>query len=328
MITIRFLLLWILLIVLSQAVFSQTRVLKFNHTDTPSGSRHISAEFFAKKISDYTQGRYRVLVFHSGQLGNDQDSLAQLSKGQLEFTVSATGTLASQSPNLNLTSLPYLVTDYEHGWRLYDQSPWIAKQFSVLPAKGLRVLSVWEAGFRNFTTKSPLLTPDDAKGKNIRIFNNEMLRWIINSIGYEPVVIPITEVYLALQQGRVDGQENPLDTIFSLRLYEVAPNLSLTQHVYSPLPFVISEQLWQSLSNPDKKAFLLAAKEVSKFSRELVRDNERRLLAAMKERGAIIHLSNQQRFREATQSVYTLAKEKYGFELDELVSDSKRLASP
>lgn len=307
---------------------AQSQTLKLNHTDTPSGARHQASELFARKFSEYSNGRYRVLVFHSAQLGNDAQSIAQVGKGDLDFTISATGSFASLVPTLNLTALPYLVEGYEHGWRLYDQSPWMASQFAQLPAKGMRVLATWEAGFRSFTTKTPLTSPADAAGKKIRIYNNEMLRWVMQSIGYEPVVIPVTDVYLALQQGRVEGQENPIDTIKALRFHEVAPHITLTQHVYSPLPFVVSEKLWQRLSAFDRSAMERAAREAAKLSREIVRDNDQLQLAEMKAKGAVVRTPDLTPFRTAVEPVYGQARQKYGAEVDSLVGDAKRLATP
>jgi TRAP-type transport system periplasmic protein len=316
-----------LLLVGPAALAQQSQVLKLNHTDTPSGARHKAAELFARRFAQLTKGRYRVLVFHSGQLGNDPQSVQQTSKGELDFTVSSVGSFASLVPTLNLTSLPYLVNDYEHGWRLYDQSPWIARQFELMPAKGLRVVATWEAGFRSFTTKSPLQTPEDAKGKKMRIFNNEMLRSVMTSIGYEPVVMPVTEVYQALQQGKVEGQENPIDTIQALRFYEVAPHITLTRHSYGPLPFVVSEALWQKLSVADRAAMKQAGSEAAKFSRYTVRDNDQRQLEEMKAAGAIVRVPKLGPFRKAVEPVYAQAREKYGVEVDALMSDTKRLAT-
>jgi TRAP-type transport system periplasmic protein len=315
------------LLLASQCAVAQSQVLKLNHTDTPSGSRHKAAELFARRFAQLTKGRFRVLVFHSGQLGNDPQNVQQVSKGELDLTVSSVGSFASLVPTLNLTSLPYLVNDYEHGWRLYDQSPWIASQFELMPAKGMRVVATWEAGFRSFTTKTPLRTPDDAKGKKMRIFNNDMLRSVMTSIGYEPVVMPVTEVYQALQQGKVEGQENPIDTIQALRFYEVAPHITLTQHSYGPLPFVVSETLWQKLSSADRDAMKLAGAEAAKFSRLMVRDNDQRQLEEMKAAGAIVSIPKLALFRKAVEPVYVQAREKYGADVDALLSDTKRLAA-
>ncbi|WP_296507686.1 TRAP transporter substrate-binding protein [Rhodoferax sp.] len=300
-------------------------VLKLNHTDTPSGSRHAAAEAFAQKVEEYTGGRYRILVFHSGQLGNDPQNVKAVAEGRLDFTTSATGSFAGLVNELNLTALPYLVDSYEHGWRLYDNSTWLAKQFDKLPAKGIRYLATWEAGFRSFTTKTPLNQPADAKGKRIRVFPNDMIKWIMESIGYEPVVLPITNVYSAIQSGAVDGQENPVDTIRSMRFYEVAPNIVLTQHVYSPIPFVMSETLWQRLSAADRQRFMKAGQEASNLSRTLTRDADEANIAAMKADGAKVVVPNRQQFRQAMEGVYPRARTVYGADVDAILADAKAM---
>ena len=297
--------------------------LKLNHTDTPSGSRHQASELFAKKIEEYSKGKYHVLVFHSAQLGNDQQSIKLLGEGKLDFTASATGTFASLVPALNLTALPYLVTSYEQGWSFYDKSPWLLKQFDKLPEKGIRHLATWEAGFRSFTTRSVLTKPEDAVGKKIRVFPNEMIKWIVESIGYEAVVIPVTEVYAAIQQGRVDGQENPIDTIRALRFNEVAPNIVLTQHVYSPLPFVMSEVTWKKLSPQEREYFQRAAREAATLSRKLIKESDEKNIETMRLAGAKIIRPDIEPFKKSMASVYAKAKTVYGDEVDAILKDTQ-----
>jgi TRAP-type transport system periplasmic protein len=294
-------------------VSAQT-VLKFSHTDTAVGSRQTAAELFARKVEEYTAGRYKVQVFHSGQLANDPKAIEQLQLGGLDFTVTATGTYATHNKNLNLTAMPFLVDSYEQGWKFYDQSAWLAKEFEQLQPKGLRILSTWEAGFRSFTTKEPLNSPADAKGKKMRVFPNDMIRWIMEAIGFNTVVMPVTEVYLGIQQGTVIGQENPTDTIYSLRFYEVAPHITLTRHVYSPLPMAISEATWKRLSPADQQAVSKAAAEAAAESRKLVRAGEDAQLAEMTAKGAKVNRPNIAPFREAVASVYDKAKGVYGAE--------------
>jgi tripartite ATP-independent transporter DctP family solute receptor len=253
-----------------------------------------------------------VQVFHSGQLGNDPKAVEQLQLGGLDFTVTATGTYAQHARSLNLTAMPFLVESYEQGWKLYDESQWLQSQFNQLPARGLRVLSTWEAGFRSFTTKEPLASPADAKGKRMRVFPNDMIRWIVESIGFVPVVLPVTEVYLAIQQGAVIGQENPTDTIFSLRFYEVAPHITLTRHVYSPLPMTVSEITWKRLSADQQAAITRAARDAATTSRQLVRADEDKQLAEMAQKGAIVARPNIVPFREAVNTVYDRARGAFG----------------
>jgi TRAP-type transport system periplasmic protein len=310
---------------------SAQTLLKFSHTDTAVGSRQAAAELFARKVEEYTAGRYKVQVFHSGQLANDPKAVEQLQLGGLDFTLTATGTYASHNKNLNLAGMPFLVDSYEQGWKFYDESPWLAKEFEQLNSKGIRILSTWEAGFRSFTTKEALGSPADAKGKKMRVFPNDMIRWIMEAIGFSTVVMPVTEVYLGIQQGTVTGQENPIDTIYSLRFYEVAPHITLTRHVYSPLPMAIAEATWKRFSPADQQAVTRAAKEAATESRKLVRESEDRQLAEMTLKGAKVSRPNVTPFREAVASVYDKAKGVYGTEAVDAVlqaADAIRKSTP
>ncbi len=107
--------------------------LRFSHTDTPVGSRQKAAEHFAQKVEEYSKGKLKVQVFHSGQLANDPKAVEQLQLGGIDFTVTATGTYATQNKALNLAGLPFLVDTYEQGWKLYDESPYLKAQFDELP---------------------------------------------------------------------------------------------------------------------------------------------------------------------------------------------------
>ncbi len=307
------------------AASAQT-VLKFSHTDNPGGSRQAAAEVFAGKVAEYTEGRYEIRIFPSGQLANDPKAIEQLQLGGVDFTVSATGSYATHLTTLNLTAMPFLVDTYEQGWAFYDNSEWLQAEFAKLPAVGFRVLSTWEAGFRSFTTTMPLNSPADAVGKKMRVFPNDMIRWTMEAIGFQTVVMPITDVYLAIQQGTVNGQENPVDTIKSLRFYEVAPHITLTRHVYSPLPLTVSEQTWQKFSEADKAAVMKAAAEASAFSRDLVKNSVDKQLEEMKAAGATVSVPVIGPFREAVASVYDKARDVYGAEaVDKVLADTAKI---
>lgn len=302
--------------------FSQT-ILKFSHTDQQQGARQAAAQVFAKKVEEYTQGRYKVQVFCCSQLGNDPKNIEQLALGGVDFTVSATGSYAGQLPTLNLTMMPFIIDSYAQGWKFYDESKWLKAQFDKAPAKGFRFLATWEAGFRNMTTRDPLNGPEDAKGKKLRTFPNEMMRWQLEAMGFGIQIMPLPEVYLAIQQGAVSGQENPIDTIASNKFYEVAPHVTLTNHVYSPIPMAISEKTWQRLSAADQKAVQRAAIEVAPFQRNMIRDNDEKLLAEMASKGAKINRKpNTEAFRKAVEPVYAKAREKYGADVDTVLAEA------
>ncbi len=298
-------------------------VLKFSHTDQQAGARQAASALFARKVEELTQGRYKVQVFCCSQLGNDPKNIEQLALGGIDFTVSGTGSYAPHVPTLNLTALPYLVESYAQGWKLYDESAWLKAQFDKAPAKGFRFLATWEAGFRSMTTKEPLSSPADAKGKKLRTFPNEMMRWTLEAMGFNIQIMPLPEVYLAIQQGAVSGQENPIDTIYSNKFYEVAPHVTLTNHVYSPIPLAISEKTWQKLAPADQKAVTEAARIAARFSREFIAGNDAGQLKEMASKGAKINdKPNLAAFRDAVQPVYAKAREKYGADVDAFLKDA------
>jgi tripartite ATP-independent transporter DctP family solute receptor len=304
-------------------VSAQT-VLKLSHTDQQAGARQAAAQLFAKKVEELTQGRYKVQVFCCSQLGNDPKNIEQLALGGIDFTVSSTGSYAPHVPTLNLTMMPFLVDSYEQGWKLYDTSPWLKAQFDKAPAKGFRFLATWEAGFRSMTTKDALNSPDDAKGKKLRTFPNEMMRWTLEAMGFNIQIMPLPEVYLAIQQGAVAGQENPIDTIYSNKFYEVAPNVTLTNHVYSPIPLTISEKTWQKLSAADQKAVTEAAQIAARYSREFIAGNDANQLKEMASKGAKVNAKpNVVAFRASVQPVYGKAREKYGADVDVFLKDAE-----
>ncbi|MDP1740151.1 TRAP transporter substrate-binding protein [Polaromonas sp.] len=309
-------------VALATSASAQT-ILKFSHTDQQQGARQAAAQVFAKKVEEYTQGRYKVQVFCCGQLGNDPKNIEQLALGGIDFTVSATGSYATFLPTLNLTMMPFIIDSYAQGWKFYDESKWLKAQFDKAPAKGFRFLATWEAGFRNMTTKDPLNSPADAKGKKLRTFPNEMMRWQLEAMGFGIQIMPLPEVYLAIQQGAVAGQENPIDTIASNKFYEVAPNVTLTNHVYSPIPLAISEKTWARLSPADQQAVTRAAQEVAPFQRNMIRDNDEKLLADMASKGAKINRKpDTEAFRKSVEPVYAKAREKYGADVDLVLSDA------
>lgn len=301
-------------------------VLKFSHTDNPGGSRQAAAELFAEKVAEYTDGRYTVRIFPAGQLANDPKAIEQLQLGGVDFTVSAVGSYASHLTTLNLMAMPFLLDTYEQGWEFYDNSDWLQNEFAKLPEVGFRVLSTWEAGFRSFTTSEALSSPADAQTMKMRVFPNDMIRWSMEAIGFQTVVMPITDVYLAIQQGTVNGQENPVDTIKSLRFHEVAPYITLTRHVYSPLPLTVSEKTWQSFSDEDKLAVKEAGAEAAAFSRDLVKNSVEAQLDEMSAEGAMVSTPEIGPFRDAVASVYDKARGVYGAEaVDRVLDDAARV---
>ncbi|MFN0184038.1 MAG: TRAP transporter substrate-binding protein, partial [Aquabacterium sp.] len=151
-----------------------------------------------------------------------------------------------------------------------------------------------------------------------------MMRWTLEAMGFNIQIMPLPEVYLAIQQGAVSGQENPVDTIYSNKFYEVAPHVTLTNHVYSPIPLAISERTWAKLSPADQKAVTEAALVAARFSRDMIAGNDDNQLKEMAGKGAKINAKpNVAAFRAAVQPVYGKAREKYGADVDAFLKDAE-----
>lgn len=304
----------------------QPRTLRLNHTDTEIGARQEAALLFARRVGELTDGRFRVQVFHSGQLANDARSLEQVAVGSIDLAITGVVTYATHTRPLNLVALPYLAETYQQGWRLYDESRFIATQKEALIGRGMRVIGDWEAGFRSFSTTFPLPSPAAARGRKLRIAPVDMVRWIMESQGWNPVVMPVTEVYLAIQQGTVDGQENPVDTIFSQRFFEVARHITLSNHVYSPLWLCCAERTWGTLPQNARDALMQAGRESGQHNRQTVAANDDRLLEQMTARGAVVNRPDLSAWRAASQGAVARARQEYGAEtVDRFIEEAGAL---
>lgn len=292
-------------------------VLKLAHEDPPDGLRHQAARMFADKVAEATAGRYTVDVHHSATLGSGPKLVEQLKLGAVDFVTTGTAIFASQVPELGLLTLPYLIESYEQGWHLYDQSPWVKEWFGRMPAKGMRILAMWEAGFRQVTAKKPINGLDDLKGIKIRIAQNQVYLWLWSTLGANPTVIPFGETYIALQQGVVDAQENPIPTIHAAKFYEVAKFVSLTNHIYAPIPLGMNERRYQTLSPADRAAIESAAREASAWHRRAVVSEEEAQLADMRSKGATILRPPLAPFTAASRSVIDRASDKFPREVVE-----------
>lgn len=299
------------LIVLGAAAVEAGTTLRLGHTDPPDGLRHKAAVLFADKVKEYTQGRYAVDVHHSGTLGDDPKLLEQVKLGAIDLAISGIAIYGNQVPELGLLALPYLIESYQQGWELYDTSPWVKEWLGKLQTKNMRALSVLEAGFRQFTSSKPVRTPADVKGMKIRIAKNQVYVWLWQALGANPTVMALGETYISLQQGVVDAQENPIPTIHVQKFYEVAKNVSLTNHIYAPIPLSVNEKRWQAMPTADQAAITKAAQEASVWHRKAVVDEDNKMLAEMKAKGATIINPDVPAFGKASRSVYDKAGEQY-----------------
>jgi len=318
---------WLLAATLSAPGLAQAATtLRLGHTDPPDGLRQKASLLFADKVKEYTQGRYTVDVYPSSTLGDDPKLLEQVKLGAIDFAVTGVGIYSNQIPELGLLALPYLVENFEQGWQLFDTSPWVKTWFDKLQTKNIRFMAMWEAGFRQVTAKKPVRTPEDVRGMKMRISKNQMYVWIWQALGANPTSMGLGETYISLQQGVVDAQENPIATIHVHKFYEVAKYISLTNHIYAPIPLSITDRRWQGFSAADKAAVQRAAREVSAWHRKAVVDEENQMLDEMKGKGATVIKPDVPAFARATRPVYEKAGVEYPkADLQSLLKDAEAI---
>ena len=304
-----------LMIVSSASLFAASDkpiILKLGHGSPFGDARDKGANRFAELIQQKTGGKVKVDVFHSASLGSDEDVLEQLQLGSTAFGAPGAGTVAKLQPALNVVEMPFLMDTWEQAWALLDGP--IGKELTKdLPAKGIRVLSFWENGFRNITnSKRPIEKPSDLEGIKIRVPNWEMSVATFKALGAAVTPMAWPEVYLALQQGVVDAQENPLTIAWGAKFYEVQKYVSMTGHQYSPLPLIMSEKIWKDLAPEFQKAIEQAAAEAGAYQRQLTVENENNLLQKFLEKGMKANTPNKEPFRKAVKVVYDKYQDKFG----------------
>ena len=274
-------------------------------------------ERFGEELEAAAPGRFTVSIFPSAQLGSEREMQEQLTIGTLEVTV--TGVLGIYEPKLALLELPYLFRDRDH-IRAAQQSEAVQDLAASLPANGLRLIGFVENGFRNITNNvRPIESPEDVSGMMIRTPENAAQVETFRALGAQPTPMPFSELYAALRQGVVDGQENPLQNIYDGRLHEVQEHLALTGHIYNSAYIVISEQFFQSLPEEDRDAVLAAAQAAGTWQFELIAARDEELLQALRDAGMQVTEPDQDAFRAATEPAYEVFFGQFGDEARDFV---------
>ncbi len=294
---------------------AKTVNLRLAHSEAVANIRHEVCLFFAKRTEELSKGELKIEIFPAGVLGTHQSCQEQVSMGTLDFYITTAGLVSVFDPQRTqeLIELPYLFDTYSQAYAFMD-TPYVTKFYEPLIAKGIRYLATWDNGFRHMTNNArPINTPADMKGLKVRVVQSEMSINIINALGASAVPMSYSELYTALAQGVVDGQENPYMNIYASKFYEVQKFMSVTKHQYSTLPLIFSEKTWRKLTDDQRKALQQAALEAAPFFRKKVGANEDDQRKAMEKAGMKVNdVADLAPFRQAVAPVYDWAKKKWG----------------
>lgn len=248
----------------------------------------IAIDTFAKEVEKRTAGRYKIQTFYSGSLGGERESIEAVQLGTQELAFSSTGPVPNFVPEARILDIPFLFRDKAHARAVLD-GPIGQDMLKPFEAKGFKALAWAENGFRHMTnSKRAVNAPDDLKGLKMRTMENPVHVTAYKGLGIVTTPMAFPEVFTALQQGTVDGQENPLSVIMAAKFDQVQKHLSLTGHVYSPAIFLMNKAAFDKLSAADKQAFLDAAKEGTKANRARVDEDDAKGVAELRAKGMAV----------------------------------------
>jgi tripartite ATP-independent transporter DctP family solute receptor len=271
--------------------------------DHPQG---LAVKKFAELLSQKTGGKLTAKLFAGGSLGNDVTMISSLRGGTQEMTVPDSSTLVSLVKDFTVLNLPLTFQNEQEADALLD-GPFGQKLLAELPSKGLVGLGFWENGFRHVTnSRKPITKADDFSGLKVRVIQNPLFIDTFNALGANAVPMPFTELYTALEQKAVDGQENPTATILASKFYEVQKNLVLSRHIYSAWVLLLSKKTWDALPPDQQKAVQEAAREATLYERQTIRDFGQKAIAELKKNGMQVTelpAAEQAKLREKLQPV-------------------------
>jgi tripartite ATP-independent transporter DctP family solute receptor len=264
---------------------AQEKTIKFA-TQNPKGHPIVMGlEKFAEVVTAKSGGKIKVNLFPGGTLGSDQANVSALQGGTLEMVSMNSGILASQVKEFAVYDLPFMFANSKEADAVVDGA-FGKKMHAKLEEKGLVGLAYYELGFRNITnSKRPITKVEDIAGLKLRVIPNPINVDWVKALDANPTPLPFPEVYAALEQKAIDGQENPVTVINANKLYEVQKYITLTNHQYNPQSVLISKKFWDSLSAAEKKIIEEAAHESAKYQREQARGQVAAALDNMKKNG-------------------------------------------
>ena len=287
----------------STGASAQTVKLTLGHGAAVGNPRHEAALKFAEVVKAKSGGRIEVQVAPSAQLGDDAAMVTALRTGALDMSANSQGAVSNAVPEYAAFGMPFMFASAAAAFKLLDGP--LGKELAEKSAeKGLVLLGTWDNGIRQMTnSKRPISKVEDMKGLKMRVPPDATLVDIMKALGAESQQIKFAELYVALQQGVVDGQENPLVNIHASKLYEVQKHLALTNHQFQMTPFLMSKRSWDKLSDADRKAVTEAAAEATALQRRLSQEADDKLLADLKAKGVQVTTPEKAAFAKATSDV-------------------------
>jgi TRAP-type transport system periplasmic protein len=286
----------------------------------------VGAQKFADLMKERTNGRIQTKLYPSNQLGKGEREMTEgIQQGAIDLLVTSTGPLGGFSPSINILDFPFLFRDFKHVDLVLDGAIG-QKLLDDFGKANIKALAFWENGFRNLTnSKGPVKKVEDGKGLKIRTMENKVHLAAWKAAGLNPTPMAWGEVFTALQQKVIDGQENPIAVFYSSKLWDAGQKyFSLSQHVYSPSPFLMSPKAFNALPKEDQQLTVKTAMEVAKFQRKVNRDGEEAKLQDMAKQGVTVTRDvDKESFKKAMAPIYEQFKDQFSKAEIETIMNAK-----
>lgn len=294
------------------AASAQT-IMKINISIAQNSHQGIAIDTFAKEVEARTGGRYKVETFYSGSLGGERESIESAQLGTQALTFSSSGPIPNFVPETKILDIPFLFRDKAHARAVLD-GPIGQEMLGKFDSKGFKALAWGENGIRHMTnSKRAVVNPDDLKGLKMRTMENPVHVAAYKGLGIVTTPMAFPEVFTALQQGTVDGQENPLSVIMAAKFEQVQKHITLTGHVYSPGIFLMNKAMFDKLNAADKTAFLEAAKAGVKANRARVDEDDAKGVSYLRDKGMnVVENVDKTKFLAVLAPVYADFEKQFG----------------
>jgi C4-dicarboxylate-binding protein DctP len=260
-------------------------VIKFSHVVAPDTPKGRAADFFKKLAEERGKGQVKVEVYPNSQLYKDREEMEALQIGAVQMlahSLAKFGPLGVRS--FELFDLPYIFPNKETLYRVMDGD--IGKKlFNMLEAKGITGLAYWDNGFKQMSANKPLRSLNDFKGLKMRIQSSKVLEAQMKALGANPQVMAFSEVYSALQQGVVDGTENPMSNLYTQKMHEVQKHLTLSDHGYLGYAVIVNKKFWDGLPADLRNMLNKAMEEATVFERKIAQEENDQALAKVRAAG-------------------------------------------
>ncbi len=296
--------------------FAQAKEVKLGYALAVNSHYGAGANAWAETTERASNGTLKFRQFPASALGGERELIESLQLGTVEAAIVSTGTLSNFVPQVGAMDIPFLFRDSGHARRVLD-GPIGQDLLEKFKARGLVALAWGEQGFRHITNnKVSVAAPADLKGLKLRTMENPVHITAFRTLGASPTPMSWPDVMGALQQGTIDGQENPLSVVTSAKLYQVQKHLTLTGHVYSPVAILVSPTFWEGLTPAQRTAVQDGAKAAAAATRKFVEETDVKAVEELKAQGMqVVVLQDKAPFQQALSPAFKQYADKYGKDL-------------